>query len=149
MKPHIGVIGAGECNQEISFFAEEVGREIAKRGGILLCGGLGGVMEAASKGCADEGGTVVGILPTNDPADANDYVEIVITTSMGHGRNAIIAQSADVLIAVAGEYGTLSEIALSLAMGKKVVCLKSQWDIEGTFSADTPEKAVEKAFSFI
>ncbi|MBP2031202.1 uncharacterized protein (TIGR00725 family) [Methanohalophilus levihalophilus] len=149
MKPHIGVIGAGKCSEEISILAEEVGREIARSGGILLCGGLGGVMEAASRGCNKEGGTVVGILPTDKPTDANDYVEVVITTSMGHGRNAIIAQSADVLIAVAGEYGTLSEIALSLAMGKKVVCLKSQWNIEGTYPVDTPEKAVEKAFSFI
>jgi hypothetical protein len=149
MKPHIGVIGAGKCNEEISFLAGEVGRKIAKKGGILLCGGLFGVMQAASRGCHEEGGTVVGILPSDNPNDANDYVDIVITTAMGHARNAIIAQSANVLIAVAGEYGTLSEIALSLSMGKKVVCLRSKWNIEGTYRADSPEEAVETAFSFI
>lgn len=149
MKPHVGVIGAGRCDDGVSSIAEDVGRIIARRGGILLCGGLGGVMEAASRGCSEEGGTVVGILPTDNPEDANDYVDIVITTAMSSARNAIIAQSADALIAIDGEYGTLSEIALSLKMGKKVVCLKSKWDIEGTYPADTPEEAVEMAFSFI
>ncbi|MDK2892063.1 MAG: hypothetical protein PWQ49_455 [Methanohalophilus sp.] len=106
-------------------------------------------MEAVSRGCKLEGGIVVGILPTDNPDDANDYVDIAITTAMSNARNAIIAQSADVLIAIDGEYGTLSEIALSLKMGKKVVCLKSKWEIEGTYTAETPEEAVEMAFSFI
>lgn len=129
-QPIIGIIGASEASEELQRLAEELGRGIAQRGWTLVSGGLSGVMEAASKGACDAGGTVVGILPTATTADANQYVIIPIATNMGHARNAIIAHTADVLVACGGGYGTLSEIALANKLGKKVFGLKS-WDIEG------------------
>ena len=142
----IGVIGAGNCDESIAMIAEEVGREIAKRGAVLICGGLGGVMQAAACGAKQEGGTTIGILPGSRREDANPYIDIVILSAMGHARNAIIAQSCDALIAIDGEYGTLSEIALSLKMGKKVVVLESEWEIEGTRVAKDAQEAVNMAF---
>ena len=142
----IGVIGAGKCDESIAMIAEEVGREIAKRGGILICGGLGGVMQAATHGAKKEDGTTIGILPGNSREDANPYIDIVILSAMGHARNAIIAQSCDALIAIDGEYGTLSEIALSLKMGKTVIVLESKWEIDGTMVAKDAKGAVEMAF---
>ena len=142
----IGVIGAGNCNESVAMIAEEVGREIAKRGAVLICGGLGGVMQAASHGAKKEGGTTIGILPGSRREDANPFIDIAILSAMGHARNAIIAQSCDALIAIDGEYGTLSEIALSLKMGKTVVLLGTKWEVEGTIVAKNPQEAVEMAF---
>ncbi|MBW2596809.1 MAG: TIGR00725 family protein [Deltaproteobacteria bacterium] len=142
----IGVIGAGNCDESIAMIAEEVGREIAKFGAVLICGGLGGVMQGAARGAKQEGGTTIGILPGSRREDANPYIDIVILSAMGHARNAIIAQSCDALIAIDGEYGTLSEIALSLKMGKKVVVLESEWEIEGTRVAKDAQEAVNMAF---
>ncbi|AKB84782.1 TIGR00725 family protein [Methanococcoides methylutens] len=145
----IGVIGAGSCDEKVSKMAEAVGAGIAKKNATLICGGLGGVMEAASKGCKAAGGQTIGILPGKQKEDANQYIDHIIVTSMGHARNAIIAQSCDALIAVDGEYGTLSEIALSLKMGKPVVTLGSKWDIEDTWVAASPEDAVEISMRLI
>lgn len=145
-KKQIGVIGAGKCDKDVALIAEEVGREIAKHGAVLICGGLGGVMQAAARGAKQEDGTTIGILPGNNREDANPYIDIVILSAMGHARNAIIAQSCDALIAIDGEYGTLSEIALSLKMGKTVVVLESKWAIEGTIVAKNAKEAVEMAF---
>jgi hypothetical protein len=142
MRLQIGVIGAGACGEAVEKAAEEVGREIAKRNAFLICGGRGGVMEAAARGAKMEGGTTVGILPGDNRRDANPFIDILILSNMGHARNAIIAQSCDVLIAIGGEYGTLSEIALALKMGKKVVTLRSKWEIEGTLKACNPMEAV-------
>jgi len=145
----IGVIGAGACGEEVEAFAEAVGREIARKGAVLLCGGLGGVMEAASRGAKKEGGTTLGVLPGIRREDANPWIDIAILSGMGHARNALIAQSSDALIAVGGEYGTLSEIALGLKMGKPVVMLESKWEVEGTWRAKNPKEAVETAFRLI
>ncbi|HJH32400.1 MAG TPA: TIGR00725 family protein [Methanosarcinaceae archaeon] len=145
----IGVIGAGMCDDSIATIAENVGREIAKRGAILICGGLGGVMQAAARGANKEGGTTIGILPGSRREDANPYIDIAILSAMGHARNAIIAQSSDALIAVNGEYGTLSEIALSLKMGKTVVVLESKWKIDGVIVAKDAREAVEIVFGKI
>jgi len=145
----IGVIGAGSCDEKVSKMAEAVGTRIAKKNATLICGGLGGVMEAASKGCKAAGGQTIGILPRKQKEDANQYIDYIVVTAMGHARNAIIAQSSDALIAVDGEYGTLSEIALSLKMGKPVVTLGSKWDLEGTWVAASPEDAVEIAMRLI
>ena len=145
MKLQIGVIGAGSCDAHLKEKAGKVGYEIARSGAFLICGGLGGVMEAASKGAKDAGGTTIGVVPGDSRKSANPYVDIAIISNMGHARNAIIAQSCDALIAVGGEYGTLSEIALSLTMGKTVITLESKWDIKGTVKADTPREAVELA----
>ncbi|HII01645.1 TPA: TIGR00725 family protein [Methanosarcinaceae archaeon] len=145
----IGVIGAGACSEEVEAFAEAVGREIARKGAVLLCGGLGGVMEAASRGAKKEGGTTLGVLPGIRREDANHWIDIAILSGMGHARNALIAQSSDALIAVGGEYGTLSEIALGLKMGKPVVVLESKWKVEGTRQAKNPKEAVETALRLI
>nr|WP_321497660.1 TIGR00725 family protein [uncultured Methanolobus sp.] len=145
----IGVIGAGSCDRELELLAEEVGAEIARNGALLICGGHGGVMEASAKGAKKESGTTVGILPDESRKSANPFIDIAIVTEMGHARNVIIARSADALIAVGGEYGTLSEIAHSLKMGKTVVTLNSKWEIEGTFRANSPKEAVRIALDSI
>ncbi len=146
VRKQIGVIGAGACGSEVRALAETVGREIAKKGAILLCGGLGGVMEAAAYGAKQEGGITLGILPGALREEANLWIDIAVVSGLGHARNALIAQSSDALIAVNGEYGTLSEIALGLKMGKPVVVLESGWEIEGVYRAKSPEEAVELAF---
>ena len=149
VKKQIGVIGAGACGSEIKALAEMVGIEVAKRGGVLLCGGLGGVMEAAAYGAKQEGGITLGILPGALRNEANPWIDIAVLSGIGHARNALIAQSSDALIAVNGEYGTLSEIALGLKMGKPVIVLESKWEIEGSHRAKSPEEAVELAFRLI
>jgi uncharacterized protein (TIGR00725 family) len=146
VKKQIGVIGAGACGSEIRALAETIGREVAKRGGLLLCGGLGGVMEAAAYGAKQEGGITLGVLPGILRNEANPWIDIAVLSGMGQARNALIAQSSDALIAVNGEYGTLSEIALGLKMGKPVVVLESRWEIEGAHRVKSPEEAVELAF---
>jgi uncharacterized protein (TIGR00725 family) len=143
------VIGDSSCNKEIYGIAEEVGTLIAKKGGILITGGLGGVMEAASKGAKQAGGITVGVLPGFSSEDANSYVDIPITTGLSHARNIIIARSADALIAVSGGYGTLSEIAIALKLGKPVIGIKT-WDtIEGLIKVEFPEEALQKAFELL
>ena len=129
---HVGVIGEGACSRATAARAERVGRAIAEAGAVLLCGGLGGVMEAASRGAARAGGTVVGLLPGFDARDANRWVTLPIVTGMDQARNVILVRSCDVVIAVGGRYGTLSEIALALKLGKPVVGL-------GTWRLAQPE----------
>ena len=126
--------------------AEIVGREIATRGGTLVCGGLGGVMEAAAKGAVEAGGDVLGILPGPDKQSANPYVTLPVVTNMGHARNVIIAHTADALVAVEGEYGTISEVAIACKLGKPVFVLPGGPQIIGTVSVDSPESAVALAF---
>lgn len=150
MPKQIAVIGAGKGSEEIEKLSEEVGREIAMSGSILICGGLGGVMEAAARGAKEKGGITVGILPGTDKSEANEYIDIKIVTAMSHARNAIIARTADALIAVGGEHGTLSEIALGLKSGKLVIVLEvnaSLANVKGTLLAKTPREAVEMALS--
>lgn len=149
VRRQIGVIGTGNCGREIKALAEGVGREVARKGAVLLCGGLGGVMEAAARGAKQEGGITLGILPGILRREANPWIDVSVLSGMGHARNTLIAQSSDALIAVAGEYGTLSEIALGLKMGKPVVVLESKWGIEGTHSANSPQEAVELVFKLI
>ncbi len=145
----ISVIGAGSCEEAIYRLAEKVGRLIAHKGAILVTGGLGGVMEAASMGAKKGGGTTVGILPGFSKEEANKFIDIPITTGLSHARNVIIARSGDAVIAVSGEYGTLSEIAIALKLGKPVIGLKSWDNVEGLIKADSAEKAVEKAVALI
>ena len=113
-KLFISVIGASKCSAKEAKLAEEVGRELAKRGAVLICGGLTGVMEAACRGAKSEGGLTVGILPGNNRRDANPYVDIPIITGIGYARNSIVAKSGQAVIAIGGKYGTLSEIAYAL-----------------------------------
>ncbi len=145
----ISVIGAGTCNNEIYSIAEEIGKLIAQKGATLVTGGLGGVMEAASKGAIEAGGTTVGILPGFSKEDANKYVSIPITTGLSHARNIVIVRSADAVIAVSGEYGTLSEIAVALKLGKPVIGIKTWENIEGLIEAASSQEAVDKAFELV
>lgn len=139
----IGVIGAGSCSEEIYELALRVGREIARLGHILVCGGLGGVMEAACRGAKEAGGLTVGILPGPSKDAANRWVDVVIATDMGHARNVIIVHSSDGLIAISGGPGTLSEIAIALKTSKPVVSLKS-FALNGLLpQAQGPEEAVQ------
>jgi uncharacterized protein (TIGR00725 family) len=148
----IGVIGGDSPPQAALPLAEDAGREIARRGHVLVCGGRGGVMEAACRGAREAGGHTIGILPGSDRRDANAYVEFPIVTNLGAARNAVVALSADALIAVDGSYGTLSEIALALVRGKPVIGLAT-WHIsddagveDGSIvRAGSPAEAVELA----
>lgn len=148
MKPIIAVIGRRKSDKSLLKEAEEVGRLIARKGLTLVCGGLQGVMEAASRGAKSEGGLTVGILPQNDSKEANPFIDIPIVTGLGIGRNVIIARTADALIAVGGEYGTLSEIAFALQLGKPVVGIKT-WDIKGVINAENAEEAVNKVLELL
>lgn len=137
----IAVVGGGVCGPDVRETAELLGRLIAEQGHILICGGLGGVMEAVCCGARQAGGVTLGILP-GGKIDANRYVGIAVATGMGHARNVIIIKSCDAVIALPGEHGTLSEIALALKMNRPVISLGS-WDIAGTLRANDPEEALE------
>ena len=139
----VGVCGAAAvADRELYDKAYRVGRFIAERGWAVVCGGLGGVMEAASKGAAEAGGAVIGIIPAYEKNSANAYVTYTIATGMGHARNVIIAASADAVIAVGGGYGTLSEMALATKLGRPVVALDPPADVAGVVVAASPEDAV-------
>ena len=137
----IAVVGGGVCSPAVAESARRLGRLIAMQGYVLLCGGLGGVMEAACCGAREAGGLAVGILP-GEREQANSCLDIAIATGMGQARNVIIVKSADAVVALSGEMGTLSEIALALKMGRPVISLGS-WDIPGALKANSPEQAVE------
>ena len=148
MKPIIAVIGGQKAEESLLQEAEEIGRLVAGKGAVLVCGGLGGVMEAASRGAKAVGGITVGILPESDAKGANQNIDIPVATGMGIGRNVIIARTAEALIAVGGEYGTLSEIAFALQMKKPVVGIKT-WDIKGVVAAADAPDAVRKVFELL
>jgi uncharacterized protein (TIGR00725 family) len=154
-RPIIGVIGEGDCSRELYEIAEEVGRLIAARGAAVVCGGLRGVMEAVCRGAAIAGGTTIGILPGTDRSDANPYVTFPLPTGMGEARNVLVVRASDALIAIGGRYGTLSEIALTLKLGKPLVGIRS-WGLvhEGQQIApfeqsETSEEAVDLTFRLV
>lgn len=142
----IGVIGAGQADEATHRVARTVGRLLAERDCVVVTGGLGGVMEAASEGAREAGGTTLGLLPGADPADANAHVELAVATGLGDARNALIANTAAGFIAVAGSWGTLSEIAFALKREKPVVSLGSFAEGLPVLRADTPEEAVARLF---
>ena len=146
---YIAVIGGSDVSPETAALAREVGREVAKRGAVLLCGGLGGVMAAAAQGARDAGGVSLGILPQGDRGQANPYLTYTIATNLGHARNVLIAHSADALIAVAGSYGTVSEAAIALKLGKPVIALQVAWDLTGVKRAASPAAAVALAWEAV
>jgi len=139
------VVGAGDCPPPVAERAYAVGRAVATAGAVLVCGGLGGVMQAAARGAREAGGLTVGILPGPSHRDANPFVAITIVTDLGHARNAIVVRSSHAVIALPGEYGTLSEVALGLKMGIPVVGLGAWTDLEGVIPATAPEEAVARA----
>jgi uncharacterized protein (TIGR00725 family) len=137
----IALIGNSKASAQEIKLAEEIGREIAKNGAILVCGGLGGVMEAACRGAVSEGGLTVGILPGAERGDANEYVKIPIVTTIGFARNIIVVKSAQAVIAVGGEYGTLTEIGYALKSGLPVIGLGT-WNLS---NKDKTEDAIIRA----
>jgi len=148
LKPiYVAVIGGGEVSSQIAVLAREVGRQVARRGAVLVCGGLGGVMAAAAQGAREAGGVSLGILPEGDRHRANPYLSYSIATNLGHARNLIICHSADALIAVDGSFGTISEAAMALKLGKPVIALEVNWDLPGLRRAETPAQAVTLAWA--
>jgi len=141
-KAIIGVVGGNICSPDIYELAYQVGKYLAMANALLVCGGMGGVMEAACKGAVEAGGTTIGILPSDLISDTNPYVHIPIATGMGIGRNIIIARTAQALIAVDGKYGTLSEIAFALQLNKPVTALESWITVPGVHYTDNPKEAV-------
>jgi hypothetical protein len=153
--PIIAVVGGGAVEIEVDRVAEEVGRRLAERGAIVLTGGLGGVMAAACRGARSAGGTTIGLLPGDQRSDANEWVEVAVATGLGEARNALVARASDAMIAVGGEFGTLSEIALALKLGRPVIGIDT-WEIkrEGVsvdpiLRARDATHAVELAFARI
>lgn len=145
----IGVIGPGQCSQRAALLAEQVGREIAQCSALLICGGLAGVMAAAAKGACEAGGITVGILPGFLMEEANPHITIPIVTGMSHARNVLVVRSSHALIAVEGGYGTLSEIAIALKLGKPVIGLHT-WNVSSKIiEAQTPQEAVRLALGAI
>ena len=152
-KKFIAVIGGSECSEETARLAEEVGRELARRGAILVCGGLGGVMAAACQGASAEGGMTIGILPGENRQAANPYVQIPIVTGTGYARNVAVVKSAQAVIAIDGSYGTLSEIGHALQSNIPVIGLNT-WLLSqnnqqdnSIIPAQNPVEAVNKALS--
>ncbi len=141
----VAVIGAGDAPRAVCKLAFALGREIARRGAVLLNGGRTGVMESAAAGARSEGGHTIGILPGHDRREANRHIEFAIATGIGEARNAVIVASADAVIALAGEGGTLAEIGFAKKFGKPIVALDSWPEIGGLHRADTPEGAVALA----
>lgn len=153
----VAVIGSGTCEEgsEAWELAEEVGRLLAEEGVTVVCGGLGGVMEAVCRGAAEAGGTAIGIVPGGSVADANPHCTHVVATGIGHARNLAVVSSGEVAIAVGGAWGTLSEIGFARAIGRPVVALRS-WEVRGreeladapgVVSAETPAEAVAAALA--
>ena len=153
MAVYVSVIGAGDADADAVAAAEAVGRELAVAGAILVCGGRGGVMEAASRGAAEAGGTVVGLLPDADRSQANRYLSVSVPTGMGELRNGLVARAGDAVIAIGGEFGTLSEIGFALKLGRPVVGLGT-WElarggqgVDAIEVADGPRDAVARALA--
>lgn len=149
------MIGSGTCAQDsdLAALAEEVGRRLAEAGAVLVCGGLGGVMEAASRGAAQAGGTVIGIIPSDSIEHANPHCTHVVATGIGHARNLAVVASGEAVIAVGGEWGTLSEIGFARRLGRTVATLRS-WrargegameEMPGVSVAESPQQAVSAA----
>jgi uncharacterized protein (TIGR00725 family) len=154
-KIFIAVIGGSECSPEAAKLAEAVGREIARQGAVLVCGGLGGVMEAACRGASQEGGLTIGVLPGDNRRTANPYVQIPIVTSIGYARNVAVVKSAQAVIAIDGSYGTLSEIGHALQSGIPVIGLNT-WALsingqedKAIIPAENAKDAVSKAIELI
>jgi len=148
-KIHIGVIGAGDCPLETYQLSYDVGHSIGEKGWVLFCGGLGGVMEGAAKGCLERGGTTVGLLPGTRKESANPYIALAIPTGMGEARNVMVVRASDVVIAIAGGFGTLSEIGLALKIGKPVIGLGTWRDIDGVDYVQTPQEAIARAGAYV
>ena len=146
---YVAVVGSGVATGELYEKAREVGKLVAERGGVVICGGLSGVMEAAARGATEAGGIAIGILPDEERRRQNEYLTYSVATGAGQARNLAVVCSGDVVIAVGGEYGTLSEIGLARKVGRPVVVLEG-WDLgEHVIASTSPQEAVEAAFGFL
>jgi uncharacterized protein (TIGR00725 family) len=142
----VSVIGSGAVHEDR---AEEVGRLLAEHGATVVTGGLGEVMAAAARGARSAGGTTIGVLPGESRAHGNQWLDHVVVTGIGHGRNLAVVASGDAVIAVGGRYGTLAEIGFALTLGRPVVVLEPGWEVDGTQRAQTPAEAVEFALAAV
>jgi hypothetical protein len=149
--PYVAVVGPHDATQKELDQAEAIGTGLARAGAVLVCGGLGGVMHAAARGCEQAGGTSIGILPGDDRDPGSPHLSVAISTGMGETRNAVIVRTSDAVIAISGEFGTLSEVAFALKLGKPVVGLGT-WElskrgrpVEAIHRVETPEEAVAEA----
>ncbi len=163
MKTRIGVIGAdGKITPQVSNISERIGADIAKSDSVLICGGRGGVMEAACRGAKNAGGLVIGILPSYDKKEGNPYMDAAITTGLNHSRNSLVVSSSDAIIAINGRPGTLSEAAIALCMGKPLVAVAGSGGVAGILEEElkkmgikekirtvSPEHAVKTALKLI
>jgi uncharacterized protein (TIGR00725 family) len=153
--PVVSVIGSATCSETLAELAEQVGRLLAREGAVLVCGGRGGVMEAACRGARAQGGFTVGILPGRNPSEGNPYLSLALPTGLGESRNTLVATAGQAVIAVGGGLGTLSEIAFALKRGLRVVLLSSsRWqealeDANGVYVASSPQEAVQKALDSV
>jgi uncharacterized protein (TIGR00725 family) len=138
---YVAIVGPGDASPAEIESAELIGRAVAQRGDVLVCGGLDGVMAAAARGAKTAGGTTVGLLPGTSRDDANEWIEIAIPTGLGELRNGLVVRAADAIIAVGGAYGTLSEVALALKTGVPVIGLGT-WEIDGIEVVESVEQAV-------
>ena len=146
---YVGVIGAGSCDNAVYDLAWNLGLEIGKRKWVLVCGGLGGVMEGAAKGALEAGGMTIGILPGLDKESANSFIQIPLPTGLGDARNLLIVHISDVLVSIAGEYGTLSEIALTLKAKKPVIGLETWEGIRGVQYVSDYQSAIKTVQKFL
>ncbi len=141
----VSVVGrGGEIDAGLRTKSEEVGREVGRRGHTLVCGGLGGVMEAACRGARQEDGETIGVLPGDEPDAANPYVDCAVATGLGEMRNALVVKNGDVVVALSGGYGTLSEVALALKTGVPVVGVDAP-EVDGAVEAEDAEEALDRA----
>jgi uncharacterized protein (TIGR00725 family) len=146
-KPQIAVIGDSNPVPEVLLWAAEVGKLVAQNDGVVICGGLGGVMAAAAQGAAEVGGMTIGILPSYDATTANNAITVTIATGLGHARNPLVVASGDAVIALPGSYGTLSEVAFALILGKPVISVNAWAEVRGVEVTDSPAAAVALAFA--
>ncbi len=139
-KIQVSVIGSSDPDPKFLPLAREVGRAIAVRGAVLICGGLGGIMEAAAQGAKEKGGLTVGILPDYNKESANPFIEIVVPTGLGHARNILVVASGDLVVALPGSHGTRSEIAIALKLGRPVIGVRAWSDVSGLRCVNSVEE---------
>jgi uncharacterized protein (TIGR00725 family) len=141
----IAIIGAGKCSKKLRDMAAVVGAYVAEHGGVVVCGGMGGIMEGAARGAREAGGTTIGILPTDDRNDANEFIDFAIPTGFGEARNIMVVRAADVVVAFPGKYGTLIEMAFALNARKPVISVNA-WKLGDEIrQVETPEEAARLA----
>ena len=144
-KPVIAVVGAGKCSKKLRDMAAEIGKYVAENDGVIVCGGMGGIMEGGARGAKEAGGVTIGILPTDDKNDANEFIDYIIPSGFGEARNILVVRTADVIVAFPGKFGTLSEMAFALQAGKPVISVNA-WKLgDDIHQVETPQEAAKLA----